>query len=243
MSQARVALVTGSSGSLGAAAVSALAADGLDVIGVDIVPGESTQVEADLTTPEGTIAAVERAVELHGRLDVLVLNAGIQHVATLAEFPEDEWDRLLMLMCKGPFLAIRAAWPQLIARPGGRVVVVSSTNAVAAERHKVGYNAAKAGVVGVVKTAALEGAPHYLTSNAVAPGWMRTPLVERQITARAAEQGRSENEVTTDMLSRMPGGRFIEPAEVAAVIAFLAGGRAAGVSGALIPVDGGLLAW
>ncbi len=121
---------------------------------------------------------VATAVERFGRLDILVLNAGSQHVEAFPDFSLAAWDQLQALMCRGPFIAIRAAWSHLIASEHGRIVVIASTNAIAAEPHKAAYNSSKAGVVGVVKTAALEGGRHGLTANAIAPGWMLTPMVE-----------------------------------------------------------------
>jgi 3-hydroxybutyrate dehydrogenase len=185
---------------------------------------------------------VETAVNAFGGLDILVLNAGIQHVAPLATFPEGAWDQLHDVMCKGPFLGIRAAWDYLLRAPQPRIVVIASTNAVAAEPNKVAYNSAKAGVLGVVKSAALEGGPHGLTANAIAPGWMLTPLVQDRLDEYARLEGLSRDEVLDRMLSRVPVKRFIDPIEVAAVVRFLVSPEASAINGALIPVDLGLLA-
>ena len=238
--EGRVAIVTGAAGALGSATVAALRADGVVVLGVDVA-GE-VELRADVATAEGNGAMVEAAIERHGRLDILVLNAGTQHVSPLAEVSEEAWDRLHDLMCKGPFLAIRAAWPHLVASGSGRIVAIASTNAVAAEPHKAAYNSAKAGVLGVIKTAALEGGTHGLTANAVAPGWMLTSLVEDRLSEYMRLENASRQTVIERMLSRMPVKRFIDPSEVAAVVRFLASPDASAVNGALIPADLGLLA-
>jgi 3-hydroxybutyrate dehydrogenase len=236
----RVAIVTGAAGVLGTAIAEALRSDGVCVLGVDLAGG--VELEADVATAVGNEMMVAEAVERHGRLDILVLNAGTQHLASLAEFGTDAWDRLQDLMCKGPFLAIRAAWPHLVASGTGRVIAISSTNAVAAEPHKVAYNAAKAGVLGVIRTAALEGGDHGITANAIAPGWMLTPLVEDRLAEYMHVERATREQVIERMLSRMPVKRFIAPAEVAEVVRFLASPASSAVTGALIPVDLGLLA-
>jgi 3-hydroxybutyrate dehydrogenase len=236
---ARVAIVTGAGGALGSAIASALRDDGVRVLGVDLVAG--VELEADVATAAGNEAMIASAVERHGRLDILVLNAGTQHLSALAEFDAEAWDRLHDLMCKGPFLAIKAAWPHLVASGCGRIIAISSTNAVAAEPQKVAYNSAKAGVLGVIRTAALEGGAHAITANAIAPGWMLTPLVEDRLAEYMGIEHATREEVIERMLSRMPVKRFIAPAEVAEVVRFLASPAASAVNGALIPVDLGLL--
>jgi 3-hydroxybutyrate dehydrogenase len=236
----RVAIVTGAAGALGSAISLVLRDAGTAVVGVDLTG--DVELHEDVSTEQGTAAMVAAAVELHGRLDILVLNAGTQHVAPIDEFGTDAWDRLQALMCKGPFLAIRAAWPQLIAAGRGRIVAISSTNAIAAEPHKAAYNSAKAGVMGVIRTAALEGGAHGLTANGVAPGWMHTPQVENQLTELMRLEQLTRPQVLERMLSRMPVKRFVDPVEVAHVVRFLVSPEASAITGALVPVDLGLLA-
>jgi 3-hydroxybutyrate dehydrogenase len=237
---ARVAVVTGAAGALGRAIVEKFTASGATVVGVDL-QGDGC-LPADIGTPEGNRAMVATVLEQHGRLDILVLNAGTQHMAPIAEFPEEQWHRLLDVMLTGPFLAIRAAWPELIRRPGGRILVTASTSAFAAERYKAAYVAAKHGVLGLVKVAALEGADHGLTANAVAPSWMRTPLVENQVADRVRLLGKPGAEVIAELVAEQAAKRFVEPAEVAATLAFLASPAASGITGACVPVDLGALA-
>jgi 3-hydroxybutyrate dehydrogenase len=236
----RVAVVTGAAGALGRTIVDEFARRGAEVVGVDLHGDDC--VHADIGTAEGNEAMVAAAVERHGRLDIVVLNAGAQHMAPIAEFPQEQWHRLLDVMLTGPFLAIRAAWQELTRRPGGRILVTASTSSFVAECYKAAYVAAKHGVLGLVKVAALEGADHGLTANAVAPSWMRTPLVEGQVADRVRLLGKPEREVVADLVGEQAAKRFVEPVEVAATLAFLAGPAASGITGACVPVDLGALA-
>lgn len=234
----RVAIVTGAGRGLGATIARDLRDAGATVVGVDL---DGADLDADVGTAAGNQAMVDETLRRHGRLDILVLNAGVQHVAPLGSFAEHEWDRLQDVMLKGPFLALRSAWPAL-AESRGRVVVVSSTSGVAAEPRKAGYVSAKAGVLGLVRAAAVEGGALGIAVNAVAPGWMRTPMAERQL-AEVIASGLDEEAALEQFLARQPIRRFVETEEVAAVVRFLASGAASGVTGVCLPVDLGLLAW
>ncbi len=238
--EGRVAIVTGAAGALGSAVVATLGAHGAEVLPVDLT-GEGC-LSADVGTAAGNEEMVATALERYGRIDVLVLNAGVQHMAPIAEFEDDAWQRLIAVMLTGPFQALRAAWPALTASPGGRIVVTASTSSFIAERYKAAYVAAKHGVLGLVKVAALEGAEHGLTANAVAPSWMRTPLVEGQISDRVELLQKPREEVIAELVSEQAAKRFVEPVEVAATIAFLAGREASGITGTCVPVDLGALA-
>lgn len=235
----RVIVVTGAAGGLGGSLVRVLGDAGALVVATD-VRGDGVFL-ADLRTEEGNRALVEEAVARHGRIDALVLNAGAQHMAPIPEFPLEEWDRLMDVMVKGPFLALKHAWPH-IARPGGRVVVTASGSSYIAEPFKAAYVAAKHAVAGLVKVAALEGGPLGMTANAVAPGWMRTPMVQNQLEDQVRLRGLSEQEVMADMVDRHPVKRFVETDEVARTIAFLCSDAASGINGAIVPVDLGTLA-
>jgi 3-hydroxybutyrate dehydrogenase len=236
----RVAVVTGAAGGLGSAAVRALRQAGATVVPVD-VHGEGCLI-ADVATAEGNRRMVDLAVERHGRLDILVLNAGAQAMNPIASYAEADWDRLMNLMVKGPFLAMKFAWPQLTRQPGGRIIVTSSTAGLVGAPYKAAYVAAKHAVLGLVKVAALEGAGAGLTANAVAPGWMRTPLAEDQVRDHVRLRGISRDDVLAGMVAEQPAGRFVEAAEVAGLITFLAGPGGSAVNGACIPVDTGTLA-
>ena len=188
----RAALVTGAAGGIGRAIAARLEADGLDVLAADLEPagdGPGVPFAADLATREGNRAAVAAALERFGRLDVLVPNAGFQHVAPVAEFDEDRWDGLLAILLTSPFLLAKHAWEALAASGDGRIVVIASAHALVASPFKAGYVSAKHGVLGLVKTLALEGAEQGILATAVCPGYVRTPLVERQVADQAARTG------------------------------------------------------
>lgn len=233
----KVALVTGAARGLGAVIVKELAAAGADVLGVDL---EGADIQADIGTAEGNRDMVQGVIDRFGRLDILVLNAGVQHVSPIRDLDEKQWDRLHNVMLKGPYLSLRAAWDRLV-ESGGRVVVISSTSGIAAEIDKSPYVSAKAGVLGLVREAALEGGRDGIAINAVAPGWMRTPMAEAQLEA-AVSRGITYEQALESMLSRQPIKRFVETSEVAAAVRFLAGPAASGITGVCLPVDLGLLA-
>jgi 3-hydroxybutyrate dehydrogenase len=227
----RVALVTGAASGIGRAVTERLRADGWTVHAVDVEDG-------DLTTREGNRAVVEAALDRHGRLDALVPNAGFQHVAPVREFPEDRWDALLAILLTSPFLLARYAWDALKASGDGRIVVVASVHGLVASPFKAAYVSAKHGVVGLVKTLALEGAADGIHATALCPGYVRTPLVERQIPQQAQVHGISEEQALEDViLAPHAVKHLIEPAEVAAAVAFLLGPEGRAFSGAAVPMD------
>ena len=240
---ARSALVTGAASGIGRAAAGAFSRAGYDVLAVDIAPdpdGPGTPFEADLRTRAGNRDAVAEAIARHGRLDVVVANAGVQHVAPVEEFGEDDWDRLIALLLTSPFLLAKYAWPHLRASGDARFLVVASAHALAASPFKAAYVAAKHGALGLVKTLALEGAADGITAAAICPGYVRTPLVERQITAQAAAHGISEERVLEDViLAPHAAKRLIEPEEVAEMALFLAGPGGRSVTGVPVVMDHG----
>jgi 3-hydroxybutyrate dehydrogenase len=235
------ALVTGAAGGIGGAIAQRLCDDGWDVLAVDLKPaadGPGVPFEADLTTRAGNAGAVAAALERFGRLDAVVPNAGVQHVAPVEEFPEDKWDLLISLMLTSPFLLARAAWPALKASEQGRFVAIASAHALAASPYKSAYVSAKHGVLGLVKTLALEGAEHGIITSAVCPGFVRTPLVEAQIADQAKAHGVDEEHVLEDViLAPHAVKRLIEPEEVAGVVAFLLGPEGRAFSGAPVTMD------
>jgi 3-hydroxybutyrate dehydrogenase len=216
----RVALVTGARGGIGAAIVTRLEQDGWTVHGVDVE-------DADLTTREGNRAVVEEALHAYGRLDAIVPNAGFQHVAPVRDFPEDEWDRLLALLLTSPFLLARYAWDALAASGDGRICVIASAHALAASPFKAAYVSAKHGVIGLVRTLALEGAEVGISATAVCPAFVRTPLAEQQVEERGLDA----------VIERHAVKRMLEPAEVADVVAFLLGPAGRGITGVPVPID------
>jgi 3-hydroxybutyrate dehydrogenase len=237
-SERRVALVTGAASGIGAAITTRLERDGWDVLTVD-VRGD-VAFRADLTTRAGNSDAVATAVERFGRLDAVIPNAGFQHVAPIEEFSEDRWDALIALLLTSPFLLARYAWPHLRASGGGRFVAIASVHGLVASPYKAAYVSAKHGVLGLVKTLALEGAPHGISATAVCPGYVRTPLVEGQIADQAKVHGLTEDRVLEEViLAPQAVKRLIEPEEVAATVAFLLGPDGRAFTGAPVIMDQG----
>ena len=241
----RTAVVTGAASGIGRAIVQRLVSDGWSVVGVDLQA--SAEIEAlgavalgaDLTTRAGNRAAVDAALDRFGRLDMIVPNAGFQHVSPIADFDEDRWDGLIGILLTSPFLLAKYGWEALRASPsGGRFVVIASAHALAASPFKVGYVSAKHGTIGLVRTLALEGAPDGVTATAVCPGYVRTPLVEKQIADQARSHGISEDRVLEEvMLAPQAVKRLIEPSEVADVVAFLASPAGSAFTGSPVTMD------
>jgi 3-hydroxybutyrate dehydrogenase len=237
------ALVTGAAGGIGRAIAERLVADGWDVLAVDLEPdpeGPGEAFAADLTTRDGNRVAVDVALERFGRLDAVVPNAGFQHLAPVEEFDEDRWDALVALLLTSPFLLARYAWPALRASGNGRIVVVASVHGLVASPFKAGYVSAKHGVLGLVKTLALEGAAVGIRASAVCPGYVRTALVERQIADQARAHGIPEERVLEEViLAPQALKRLLEPSEVADAVAYLLGPGGAALTGAPLVMDSG----
>jgi 3-hydroxybutyrate dehydrogenase len=234
----RVALVTGAASGIGAAITQRLERDGWEVLSVD-VRGE-VGFTADLTTREGNAGAVATAVERFGHLDAVIPNAGFQHVAPVAEFPEERWDAMIALLLTSPFLLARYAWPHLIASGEGRFVAIASVHGLVASPFKSAYVSAKHGLLGLVKTLALEGASEGITATAVCPAYVRTPLIEAQIADQARAHGMPAERVLEEViLAPHAVKRLIEPEEVAATVAFLLGPEARAFTGVPVTMDQG----
>jgi 3-hydroxybutyrate dehydrogenase len=243
LAMARRAIVTGAASGIGRAIAGALVEDGAQVLAVDLEPdadGPGEPFAADLATREGNRGAVERAVASFGGLDTIVANAGFQHVAPIAEFDEDRWDALLALLLTSPFLLARYGWPALAESGHGRFIAIASAHALAASPYKAGYVSAKHGVLGLVRTLALEGAEQGITATAVCPGFVRTPLVEGQLAAQAQAHGMDEAQVLEEViLAPHALKRLIEPGEVAAAVRFLLGPGGGAFTGAPLIMDAG----
>jgi 3-hydroxybutyrate dehydrogenase len=234
-------LVTGAAGGIGRACALRLSAAGADVRLADIdgpalaelaEQGVGEAVQLDLTDLDAAEAAARGA-------DIVVNNAGVQTVSPVQDFPPERFSLMLRLMVESPFRVVRGALPHMYERGWGRVVNISSVHGLRASAYKSAYVAAKHGLEGFSKVVALEGAPHGVTSNCVNPGYVRTALVEKQITDQAEAHGIPEERVVSEvMLARSPMKRLIEPAEVAEMVAYLCSDDASFVNGASLPIDG-----
>jgi 3-hydroxybutyrate dehydrogenase len=242
MSEPKAVLVTGAASGIGRAVATRFEQDGWRVLAVDLKPdpdGPGVPHQADLTEAGANEAAVAAALERFGGLDVVVPNAGIQHVAPVQEFPLERWNTIVALLLTSPFLLAKHAWPAL-RESGGRVIVIASAHALVASPYKAAYVSAKHGVLGLVKTLALEGADQGVTATAVCPGYVRTPLVEKQIADQARVHGLSEEDVLEQViLAPHAVKQLIEPAEVAEVVAFLAGPGGRAFTGVPVTMDQG----
>lgn len=243
----RRALVTGGAGGIGLAVVRVLAARGAHVIvadkdhaGCEAVAEEvgGSAWAVDLLDPDA-VTDHRLAAALEG-VDILVNNAGIQHVSAIQDFDPQDFRRILTLMVEVPFLLIRAALPGMYARGFGRIINVSSVHGLRASPYKSAYVTAKHGLEGLSKVTALEGGEHGVTSNCVNPGYVRTALVEKQLSDQARVHGIPESEVLAKiMLTESAIKRLVEPEEVASLVAWLASGDASMVTGASHAMDGG----
>jgi 3-hydroxybutyrate dehydrogenase len=238
----RRALVTGGASGIGRACVVRLAAAGADVVVLD----RDAEAAKEVAAAAGGTAVVADLSELDAigsldlDVDVLVNNAGLQHVAPVHEFPVDRFSYILRLMLEAPFRLVRGALPHMYERGWGRVVNISSIHGLRASAYKSAYVTAKHGLEGLSKVIALEGAEKGVTSNCVNPAYVRTPLVENQIADQAKAHGLSEDEVVGEvMLAPAAVKRLIEPDEVAEAVAFLCSDAAASITGTSLAMDGG----
>ena len=255
----RAAIVTGSTSGIGTGIARALAAEGCAIVLNGF--GDPDEIEklrtdlartydvtvlyngADLAQPAECVALIEETERHLGRVDILVNNAGIQHVAPLEDFPVDRWDAILALNLSSAFHTIRTALPPMRRRGWGRLINIASTHGLVASAGKAAYVASKHGLVGLTKVVALETAGQGITCNAICPGWVRTPLVERQIQARAEAEGIDVERATRNLLlEKQPSGSFTTIDQIGALAVFLCTEAASNMTGASIPVDGGWLA-
>jgi 3-hydroxybutyrate dehydrogenase len=240
--EGRRVLVTGGASGIGRACAEAFAARGAAVVVADVDAGEATSTAQAIG---GEAWAVDLAdttalADLSLDVDILVNNAGIQHVRPIEDFEPERFSLILRLMLESPFLLIRAALPGMYARGFGRVINISSVHGLRASPFKAAYVAAKHGLEGLSKVTALEGGPHGVTSNCINPGYVRTPLVERQLADQARVHGIPEADVLSRiMLTESAVSRLVEPVEVASLALWLAGADAGMVTGASYTMDGG----
>jgi len=256
MLKGKTALVTGSTSGIGLGIARAMAQEGANVVlngfgdahEIDIICHEMANAmgvevrysPADMSRPDEIAAMVAEAEKEFGAIDVLCNNAGIQHVAPIHEFPVDRWEAIIAINLSSSFHTIRAVLPAMRRKRWGRIIQTASAHALVASPFKAAYVAAKHGIAGLTKVVALETAQHGITVNAIAPGYVWTPLVERQIPDTAQARGITEEEVKRDvMLSAQPTKEFVTIEEVAALAVFLTTDAARNITGATLPIDGG----
>lgn len=256
MLEGKGAVITGSTSGIGLGIAKALARQGADVMlngfgaphEIEAVlkdvaaegPGRVIHSPADMSRPDEIREMIAEARRSFGNVDILVNNAGIQHVAPVEEFPIDLWDRIIAINLSAAFHATAAALPLMKQRKWGRIINTASAHALIASPYKSAYVAAKHGIAGLTKTVALETATDGITVNAIAPGYVWTPLVERQIPDTAKARGMTEAEVKEKvLLAGQPTREFVRIEEVAALALFLCTDEARSITGAVLPVDGG----
>jgi len=256
MFKGKVAVVTGSTSGIGLGIATALAQQGADIMLNGF--GDADAIEklraelasqhgvkvlydgADLSKGEAVRQLIETTVKSLGRIDILVNNAGIQHTALIEDFPIEKWDAILALNLSAVFHGSAAALPHMKKQGWGRIINIASAHGLVGSPNKSAYVAAKHGVVGLTKVTALETAGSGVTANAICPGWVRTPLVEKQITAMAAEHNVSQDDAARDLLSeKQPSLQFVTPDQLGATAVFLASDAAAQITGTTVSVDGG----
>ena len=256
MLKGKVALVTGSTSGIGLGIATAFAQQGADIVlngfgdAADIEKLRSELAKkhgvkviydgADLSKGAAVRELVENTVRQLGRIDILVNNAGIQHTALIEDFPTEKWDAILALNLSAVFHGTAAALPHMKKQGSGRIINIASAHGLVASASKSAYVAAKHGVVGFTKVTALETAGQGITANAICPGWVRTPLVEKQITALAEKNGVDQEAAARELLSeKQPSLQFVTPEQLGGTAVFLASDAAAQITGTTVSVDGG----
>lgn len=253
----RTALVTGAARGIGYEVAKTLAEHGANVVLVDLRQEEVEQaarslrelgyeavgVKCDVTVEQEVKQAINEAVSRWGRLDVVVNNAGLQHVANIEDFPTEKFEQLIRVMLVGPFLAIKHAFPVMKQQRYGRIINMASINGLVGFAGKAAYNSAKHGVIGLTKVAALEGAPYGITVNALCPGYVDTELVRGQLADLAATRNVPLEKVLEEVIYPLvPQRRLLSVEEVAHYVLFLAGEQAKGITGQAVVIDGGYTA-
>ena len=252
----KVALVTGSTSGIGLGIARALATEGADImlngfgdpaeieaLRAEIASSHRVKVGyngADISKPDQIDAMVAEAVKMLGSVDILVNNAGIQFTANVEDFPNERWDQIIAINMSGVFHGMKAAIPGMKAKGWGRIINIASAHGLVASPHKVAYVAAKHGVLGMTKVAAIELANDGVTVNAICPGWVLTPLVQKQLEDRAKEKGSTvEAETHAFVTEKQPMAQFSTTEQIAAMAVFLCGNAAATITGVPLSIDGG----
>jgi 3-hydroxybutyrate dehydrogenase len=256
MLKGKVAVVTGSTSGIGLGIAEGLAAAGMDIALNGF--GEPAAIQAlrdglgerhgvrtihhgaDMTRPEEIEDLIVTATRELGRVDVLVNNAGIQHVAKVQDFPAEKWEAIIAINLSAAFYATKAALPQMLKRGWGRIINIASAHGLVASAEKSAYVAAKHGIVGLTKVVALEAATTGVTCNAICPGWVLTPLVQKQIDDRAAREGIPVEQASRELLGeKQPSLAFVTPEQIAGMVTFLCSPAADQIRGQALAIDGG----
>lgn len=250
------AIVTGSTSGIGLGIAKVLADKGANLVingfgDADAIEKERAGLEsdfgikavysdADMSKPDQIAAMVDLCASSFGSVDILVNNAGIQHTDPIEQFPAEKWHAILAINLSSAFFSIQAALPHMRQKGYGRVINIGSAHGLVASANKAAYVAAKHGVVGLSKVVALETAGSGITCNTICPGWVHTPLVQKQIEAMAEEQGISVEAATDKLLcAKQPSGQFVTPDQIGELAAFLCSPAAAQITGIALPIDGG----
>ncbi len=256
MSKEKIAIITGSTSGIGEGIAHAFAASGVHIMLNGF--GDASEIEAkrqqmadthgvkvgyhgaDMTKPEQIRDLVRQTADEFGRVDILINNAGIQHTGPIESYPEEKWDAILAINLSSAFHTTKAVIPHMKKQGFGRIINIASVHGLVASIHKAPYVAAKHGIVGLTKVTALELAKDGITANAICPGFVHTPLVQKQIDDRAAEKGISESEAKDQLLGeKQPSGDFATVEQIGELALFLASDAAAPMTGACYTIDGG----
>ena len=259
MLKGKTAIVTGSTSGIGQGIAEAFAAEGINILfngfgdqkQIDALVADTAKKfgvktaysNADMSKPDQIRAMVKQAEDTFGAVDILVNNAGIQFTANVEDFPEDKWDAIIAINLSQAFHAVKAVVPGMKKRNWGRIINIASAHGLVGSPQKVAYVAAKHGLVGLTKVVALEMGENLITCNAICPGWVMTPLVEKQIADRATKEGKKPEDIKNEMIKEKEATlRFTTPEQIGALSLFLCSDAAINITGTTQSIDGGWVA-